>query len=1167
MPIASGSTVAPPSVASGSLLQSGSGSTASGSLVASGSLLDQLFVPSVAVPPQLPVRVAITEVAWMGSNVSTADEWVEIAAFGSGSRTAPYSLSGWTLVSVKAGVETTIARLKPEHVVSSGSVFVIANTPAASSRIAVEPALVTTGMSLPNTQLLLRLKDGSGAIVDEVDDGVGAPFAGSNPSGGTKATMERIAPWGSGSVVTNWKTATLSLGFDDGPAMFGTPGVLGPSKVVETIDDGDGDENGDEDLPIGVPVVPVTAPPIIRLTEVLSNPIGADVDEWIEIGSFDATPIDLTEVDLRSGTTRFRISGTLQLGEHRRYGKLQSGLSLPNSSGTIEVLWRDKIIDVWTYGETVEGVSLGRAMDGVVTSQCVPSPDLPNANAPLDPQIIIQTSSPSAGKLSLNLEARVPAGSLAGASCSWSYPDGFTNASCNPPSHSLPGPLTGDVFLTVVDYCGNTLIRTLHVEVAGKNDPKAEGESFACMPTSFTGVVVSEFVPNPAGEEADGEWIELANPSAEMKPLCGWSIDDEERGSDPYRLDHVQIPPGDRLVLPRSETEISLNNDRDAVRLFSPLRGGGSGAIEIVRYEAASEDESFARRDDGVWLWTDPTPEAANEFAPVRWPESVQVEVVAAMPNPEGKDTEGGEWIEIKNTTKYPLPLTGWRLETASSETSLNGIILSPFERYRLEDVLSLPNTDGYVRLADRDNVPVSTLAWSKSGDGKEIQQAEAKEYVADLSFVGTDDCRMWHLIDVEKSEHIIIHSELIFNENIECKNSISDLMKGQKIEQKIYSNSKTGSVLFLHGTDIASLLLRHGIARVDPNDDAVFHQQYLLDQHEARNARRGIWADHEATALIDDAITLTAMRETIARDGFQIEFSHDPGVVQSGTILAISTNIPSTISIAIGTGALQPYVGSVMIDHDVVLHVEAVADIQNAAGSDISNESFQTYAMLKSRYPELRISEVYPSPKTGEAEWVEVWNPNDEAVSLLGWAIDDVEEGGSKPLHISDGSVLQPGEFFRLEYLSIVWNNDGDDVRLIAPNGKLSHAVTYGSVKKGAAVAMLFSDDGRQSGQCPTMHATPGAENRCAEALPKAKKQTTKKTTVEERKHDVRYRNLLVDQVRERMQRAIFGRLIGVSTAAYPFASLMIFVCAVALLLILSGAIARFVCIQRDCP
>ena len=68
-------------------------------------LLNYLFVhllpSSTAFAQEAPiaasVNVVISEVMWMGSDLSTADEWVELAAFSDGAA-APASLSGWTLV-------------------------------------------------------------------------------------------------------------------------------------------------------------------------------------------------------------------------------------------------------------------------------------------------------------------------------------------------------------------------------------------------------------------------------------------------------------------------------------------------------------------------------------------------------------------------------------------------------------------------------------------------------------------------------------------------------------------------------------------------------------------------------------------------------------------------------------------------------------------------------------------------------------------------------------------------------------------------------------------------------------------------------------------------------------------------------------------------------------
>lgn len=1120
-----GATVIEPVVESGAVLASaGSGSTMTGAALAgTGNVLAADVPYEAPVPaPASPVRVIVTEAMWMGSDRSTADEWVEVAAFSSGSAMLPRSLSGWTLVSVRAGVETTLARLRPEHVAASGSVFVLANAPAASSRLSHEPSLVTTAMSLPNTQLLLRLKDASGAVMDEVDDGIGTPFAGANPSGGAKASMERIAPWAPGNAQASWKTATLSIGFDEGVPIYGTPGALGPVRI---------DAPPPADVPV-TPPPPVVVPPALRLTELMANPPGADTDEWIEIGSFDPLQVELSNLALRIGTVRFGLSGTLAPGEHRRFGKLLTGLPLPNSSGTVELLWRDRPIDAWTYGESAEGVSLGRAVDGTVAHLCVPSPDAPNTGASLDPHIAVQSSSASAGKLSLNLEARVAAGSLAGATCSWVYPDGYANASCNPPSHSMPGPLLGDVLLTVRDYCGNTLVRTLHVDIAGKLDDDREREGPVCVPAAFTGVVVSEFVPNPVGDEALGEWIELSNPSEVEKPLCGWSLDDGERGSDPYPLDRWRLPPGASLVLPREETGISLNNDADAVRLFAPLRGGGSGAYEIVRFTGSPEGASHARRADGAWLWThDPTPGAGNRFPDVRWPEQVLARIAAAMPNPDGPDADG-EWVELENLTPYPLPVTGWSLETASDRVPLESAVLGPKERLRIP-APTLANGEGFARLVDRDGLTHSVLAWNNAKDGVAERYPQPVAHVSGFSFVSSDDCRRWIVKNPDGSTGSVMLAGISIDEYKKCIDYVSVVIEDKKIDLEMYSYYGESSA-FLHGTDIASLLVRNGFAFPDEERPSPFAERYRLDESEARSQRRGAWSDDIRAALIDEGRTAAAFRRVLASEGLLIRTSVASGVIDPGAVVEIETNVPASVWVATGSGEYQPYASPIAIEGDVVLRIRAASDVQTASGFSLTIESFQPYEIRKSLYPSLYVSEAYPSPNAGESEWVELWNPHREPVSLLGWSIDDVETGGSKPTTFEPGVVLAPGERRIFGALPISWNNTGDEIRLIDPNGWEVHRLTYESVKKGRAVAVTFDRHGDPLGQCPTARATPGAENRCAEEPLTAKKsKTPKRSVVRTATMGVRYRNLLAENVAD-APRGRFAELLGAMAGRY---------------------------------
>lgn len=180
------------------------------------------FIGILLVATPAFARVVISEVMWMGSDLSTADEWVELTCT---EGECPQTLSGWALTSLGSdGTEKTLVRFG-EVTIGAGQYAVVSNYSAADSRLATNPVLTTTAMTLPNTKLLLRLRDGSGNIMDEVDDGVGVPFAGDNPSGtGAKASMERLDLSAAGNVKDNWQTALLSLGFDSGLPIFGTPG-------------------------------------------------------------------------------------------------------------------------------------------------------------------------------------------------------------------------------------------------------------------------------------------------------------------------------------------------------------------------------------------------------------------------------------------------------------------------------------------------------------------------------------------------------------------------------------------------------------------------------------------------------------------------------------------------------------------------------------------------------------------------------------------------------------------------------------------------------------------------------------------------------------------------------------------------------------------------------
>lgn len=175
-------------------------------------------------PSSVFAQVVISEVMWPGSDLSTSDEWLEIA----NSSYQSVDLSGWTITYLKStGAEGVDATFNAGTIINPGQYLIVGSKHEGDSRLAREPDVYASGLSLPNTKLSLKLKNASGTIIDQVDDGIGIPFAGANPSGtGAKASMERIDLLASGSLETNWRTATTSEGFDAASHVFGTPGFI-----------------------------------------------------------------------------------------------------------------------------------------------------------------------------------------------------------------------------------------------------------------------------------------------------------------------------------------------------------------------------------------------------------------------------------------------------------------------------------------------------------------------------------------------------------------------------------------------------------------------------------------------------------------------------------------------------------------------------------------------------------------------------------------------------------------------------------------------------------------------------------------------------------------------------------------------------------------------------
>lgn len=193
------------------------------------------IVPSIAalllcaLSPSLsqsaPGPVVVSELMWSGSSASSADEWLELY----NRSDEAIHLAGFTLTR-GMGADETVMLVLPEATLEPGSVFLIANYDADDERSRLQrvPDFVDAALSLPNSRLRLRLYAGSpedAAIIDEIDDGSGAPMAGAG--GDARASMVRAKLDLIGSSEEAWTTAEEAIGWDAGADELGTPGTVG----------------------------------------------------------------------------------------------------------------------------------------------------------------------------------------------------------------------------------------------------------------------------------------------------------------------------------------------------------------------------------------------------------------------------------------------------------------------------------------------------------------------------------------------------------------------------------------------------------------------------------------------------------------------------------------------------------------------------------------------------------------------------------------------------------------------------------------------------------------------------------------------------------------------------------------------------------------------------
>jgi hypothetical protein len=124
---------------------------------------------------------------------------------------------------------------------------------------------------------------------------------------------------------------------------------------------------------------------------------------------------------------------------------------------------------------------------------------------------------------------------------------------------------------------------------------------------------INEWLPNPVGPDAAGEFVELYNSGNSASALNGYALGTGAKKR--FSLAGYTIQPGGYLVLKKTQTKLALKNSDGALFLY----GSSGQLVDHAAFEgSAPEGKSFSRTSYDAsaaqhFIFTDSTPGAHNK--------------------------------------------------------------------------------------------------------------------------------------------------------------------------------------------------------------------------------------------------------------------------------------------------------------------------------------------------------------------------------------------------------------------------------------------------------------------------------------------------------------------------------------------------------------------------
>ena len=300
-----------------------------------------LSVPFSCVLAADSLTVVINEIAWMGTEKSYSDEWIELYNNSSDA----LSLEGWRLIS-----ENNIPKIDLKGEIPAQGFFLLERTDDETVPN-ITADLIYRG-ALENAGEYLKLIDNRNRTIDEIDCSDGW-FAGDNAS---KKTMERKNPLALGLEPQNWQTSQ-------------NPG--GTPKAENSITAIQPPEKTLPETELEPESGPAFYPSNIFINEILPSAEGPDAEnEWIELFNGNNFEIALAGWQIRDtvGVTKaYTIPEGTKIGSSGflLLSRPETKITLQNSGDSLELLNPSgEIIHQANYPKAPLGQSFNRSSTG-----------------------------------------------------------------------------------------------------------------------------------------------------------------------------------------------------------------------------------------------------------------------------------------------------------------------------------------------------------------------------------------------------------------------------------------------------------------------------------------------------------------------------------------------------------------------------------------------------------------------------------------------------------------------------------------------------------------------------------------------------------------------------------------------------------------------------------